>query len=126
MNIAVVGSKDWIDYNTVIRTLTVEVQDWKQDFPEDTTLTFWHSGAEGAERMVAEWVGKVEDLAKQNNNIIKDKVFFNYKNPSKFDELLNSGTIHKALVFSRGDDRRATTFAQVAKDSGIPVKVIQW
>lgn len=125
MNIAVVGSKDWVDYNTVIRTLTVEVQDWKYDYPEDDRLVFWHTGADGAERMVAEWVGKVEDLAKQNGNIIKDKVFYS-QSQNKFTEIVESGIIHKALVFSKNKDNRSLTFAKIAEDSGIPVRIIEW
>lgn len=125
MNIIVIGSKDWVDYNTVIRSLTVEVQDWNYDRPEDDRLVFWHTGADGAERMVAEWVGKVEDLAKQKGKSIKDKVFYS-QNQDKFGELLESGIMDKALVFSKNKDKRGAIFAERAKEYGVPVKVIEW
>lgn len=117
MDVAVVGSKSWKDYHTLIRKMTVLVEDWTHSYPDDNKLNIWHTGSAGAERMVAEWVGKVDTLAKQNGKIIKDRVFFS---PNQLEDLATFG-VDVAIVFDDGEDPRCKVFSKFAKASGIYV-----
>lgn len=116
MKIAVIGSPEWTDYNHLMRTLTVAIQDWRYYYPDDTTLEFVHTGMSGAESMVIEYVGKVEDLAKQNGYKITE-----YKFKSRdLEELVNSD-ITWSIIFSKDPCARCNVFAKLSRDKDIPV-----
>lgn len=117
MEVAVVGSRSWKDYYTLIRKMTVLVEDWTNKFPDDDRLVIWHTGSAGAERMVSEWVGKVEGLAKQNGKSIKDKIFFS---TNQIDDLANS-EVALAVVFDDNQDPRCKAFLKAADSSNLKI-----
>lgn len=123
MKIAVLGSREWLDYPTLIRKLTIEIEDWIRMYPEDTSLLFLHTGARGAETMVTEYVGKIETLAKQNGRKISDRVIYS-QSSDRDRELVESNQVDKAIIFAKRDCKRSQRFAKIAEGLGIPTLYI--
>jgi hypothetical protein len=119
MKIAVVGSRGWEDYPTLIRKLTVEIEDWIRLNPDENTLMFLHTGAKGAETMVTEYVGKIESLAKQNGRKITDRVIYS-QSSDRDRELVESNEIDRAIIFAKRDCKRSQRFAKITEGLGIP------
>jgi hypothetical protein len=74
MRVLVFGSKDWTDYNEVIRQLTVVIDDRKHFYPDDNECVFVHRGIKGAENMVTEYIGKTERYLRQKGYKIKEEL----------------------------------------------------
>ena len=74
MRVIVFGSKEWKDYNEVIRQLTVLIDDRKHFYPEDNEYLFIHTGLKGAENMVTEYIGKTEKFLRQKGFKIKEEL----------------------------------------------------
>lgn len=124
MKIAVIGSKDWEDYNTLMRKLTVELEDWSFKYGKEDKLSFVHTGSRGAENMVTEWVGKVERLLKQNGVSITEYIFRAKPDQNRDYELLNSG-VDKVLIFQKEGCKRTQAFAKLAQAHDIPVTIVK-
>lgn len=73
MRVLVFGSKEWKDYNELIRQLTVLIDDRKHFYPDDKEYTFVHTGLKGAESMVVEYVGQTERYLRQKGYKIKEE-----------------------------------------------------
>lgn len=119
MRVFVVGSNDWIDYNTVMRTLTVVIEDANFNNPNDKTITFIHRGLPGAENMVTEYVGKVKKFMREKGYIVNEKIV--NKSDSDFD-IINSG-IDKALIFKGNNGKRCDYCAKILAALEIPTKL---
>lgn len=124
MKIAVIGSKEWEDYHTLMRKLTIELEDWALKYDTTDKLSFVHTGSRGAENMVTEWVGKVEKLLKQNGRNITEYIFRAKPEQNRDYELLNSG-IDKVLIFQKEGCKRTPAFAKLAQAHNIPVTVVK-
>ena len=129
MKIMVVGSKNWVDYNEVMRVMTVTIDRWVSTNPEDKVITFVHSGSVGAENMVTEYIGKVEKFMRQKDYHIKEKLYSrsNYGNPgllARDYDILTSG-VDKAIVFIRDRCKRSESFINMAKADNIPVELVK-
>jgi hypothetical protein len=74
MRVLVFGSKNWVDYNELIRQVTVLIDDRKHFYPEDKEYVFIHKGTLGAENMITEYIGKVEKFMKQKGYRIKEEL----------------------------------------------------
>lgn len=74
MRVLVFGSKNWDNYNELVRQLTVLIDDRKHFFPEDKDYIFVHTGLKGAENMVTEYVGKVEKFLRQKGYRVKEEL----------------------------------------------------
>ena len=74
MRIAVFGSKNWFNYNEIIRQVTLMIQDWVIDNPEDNRFTFVHTAIPGAENMITEYIGKTESFLRQKGYSIKEEI----------------------------------------------------
>ena len=122
MRIAVAGSRDWGDYNTLIRKVTIEIEDWALNNPQDTRLVFVHTGQAGAENMVTEYVGKTQSYMKQKGRNINDVVFYSSPDKDRDFELLSSG-IDKVIVFGTNTCKRTYRFAKLAEGMGLEVSV---
>lgn len=126
MKIGVIGSKNWEDYQTLIRKLTVEIEDWKLANPEDNRIMFIHYGNSGAENMVTEYVGKVEDYMRQKRIFVNDKIFRFYSKDqfAKDFELINSD-IDKLLIFAKEPCARGKNAATIAETLEVPYTYIK-
>ena len=123
MRIAVAGSESWVDYNTLMRKLTVEIEDWVRLRPEDSTLTFIHTGKLGAENMVTEYVGKIERLVKQRGKTITDQVFYHADPKSRDLAMLKD--VDRLVVFSNDFSPRLKSITKLAESLDIPVLIVR-
>jgi peptidase E len=65
MKVLIGGSRNWVDYNHIVRRMTILLEDWVRNNPEDKRIIFVHSASTPAENMVTEYIGKVDKLLKQ-------------------------------------------------------------
>lgn len=131
MKVAVAGSKNWNNYNELIRQLTLIIEDHARENPDDPAIVFVHTGLDGAENMVTEYCGKVYGYLRQKGYNVKDQVFKSkpsgmpdgYKK-SKDLEMLESG-VDKAIVFIAAPNKRLNAFVSLAELNNIPTKVVK-
>jgi hypothetical protein len=131
MKIAVAGSKNWNNYNELMRQLTIIIEEHSKDNPNDPAITFVHTGLDGAENMVTEYCGKVYGYLRQKGYNVKDQVFKpksinipdGYKK-SKDLELLESG-VDRAVVFIAAPNKRLNAFISMAELHNIPTIVVK-
>lgn len=130
MKVIIIGSKNWDNYNEVMRNMTILIDDWVKSDPEDKTLTILHSGSIGAENMITEYIGKVERLFKQKGYSIKEKIYRTKHYTGEFphidrdQDMINSG-VEKVMVFSKDSCKRTTSFSKLVQAYGIETKIIQ-
>jgi hypothetical protein len=121
MRVLIFGSKDWKDYNDLIRQLTVLIDDRKHFYPDDKEYVFVHTGLKGAENMVTEYIGKTEKFLKQKGykikeELIRDKTLFS-------DVNLIESSPDFALVF--GNSARNKTCISLLESYSIPHRYVQ-
>ena len=105
MRVLVFGSKDYTDYNELIRQLTVLIDDRKHFYPDDTEYVFVHKGLRGAENMVTEYIGKTEKFLKQKGYKIKEELV---RDKSSFSDVtMIESTPDFALVFGMSERNRS-------------------
>lgn len=131
MKVLVIGSKNWTDYNELMRNLTLTIEDINYYYPDEKRITFVHTGLRGAENMVTEYVGKVEKFMRQKGYSIKEQLV---RLPQgKFDlsakiqrdyDMINSD-INYALVFNDGTCKRASSCAKMLEEFNVPTRIIK-
>jgi hypothetical protein len=128
MRVLVGGSRNWVDYNEIIRKMTVILDEWVSTNPEDRKITFVHTASSPAENMVTEYIGKVEKLIKQKGYSIDEKLF----NPKKLSDnsairmydLANLG-IDRAVFFIRDSCKQTTSLANISSAMEIPTDIVK-
>ena len=121
MKVLIFGSKDWTDYNDLIRQITVLIDDRKHFYPDDTEYTFVHTGMRGAENMVTEYIGKTEKFLRQKGYRIKEEIIRDKSQLS--DVSLIESNPDFALVF--GESPRNRSCASLLESYGIPHRYIK-
>lgn len=130
MRILVVGSKNWVNYNELMRNLTLAIEDASIFNPEDKKIVFVHTGAQGAENMTTEYVGKVERFMRQKGYSVKEELFRKKYSGDKIDkitsdyDMITSG-IDSALVFIKDSCRRSEYCTRILREFNIPTKVVK-
>lgn len=125
MKIFVAGSKDWVDYNEVMRNLTIVIEDATFANPDDKTIVFVHRGLFGAENMVTEYIGKIDKFMKQKGYSIKEELIKPDPNSVKKDfDIINSG-IDKAIIFKRNNCKRSDYCAKILSALEIPTRMVR-
>jgi hypothetical protein len=121
MRVLVFGSKDWQDYNDLIRQITVLIDDRKHYFPDDKDYIFVHTGLKGAENMVTEYIGKTEKFLRQKGYRIKEELI---RDKSSFSDVtLIESMPDFALVF--GECPRNRQCVKLLEAMGIPYRFIK-
>lgn len=121
MRVLVFGSKEWSDYNDVIRQLTVLIDDRKHFYPEDKEYVFIHTGMRGAENMVTEYIGKTEKFLRQKGYKIKEEIV---RDKSSYSDVsLIESTPDFALIF--GDSPRNKSCVKLLEEYSIPHRYIK-
>lgn len=121
MRVLVFGSKDYTDYNDLIRQLTVLIDDRKHFYPEDSEYVFIHTGLKGAENMVTEYIGKTEKFLRQKGYKIKEELI---RDKSSFSDVtLIESAPDFALVF--GESRRNSQCLNLLETYGVPYRHIK-
>ena len=121
MRVIVFGSKEWSDYNDVIRQLTVLIDDRKHFYPEDKEYVFVHTGMRGAENMVTEYIGKTEKFLRQKGYKIKEEII---RDKSSYSDVSLIESIPDfALIF--GDSPRNRSCVKLLEEYSIPHRYIK-
>lgn len=122
MKVIVFGSKNYHDYNELIRQVTVLIDDRRHWHPEDKEHLFVHSGQKGAENMITEWIGKVEKFMRQKGYSIKEEIVKSKDSLSDLsiiekgaDFALLFGTCQRNLVCARLLDEYAVPYRYVTE-----------
>jgi hypothetical protein len=129
MRILVSGSRNWVDYNEIMRKMTVILDEWASSNPEDRKITFVHSASSPAENMVTEYIGKVERLLRQkgyhiNEQLVKSKPDASYSKVGTLFDLSNLN-IDKTIVFIRDSCKRTQSLANISNAMGIPTDIVK-
>jgi len=118
MRALVFGSKDWVDYNDLIRQVTLLIEDNKHHYPEDKEYVFIHKGLQGAENMITEYIGKVEKMLRQKGYKIKEELVRDKSSFSDVTMIESEPSI--ALVF--GECARNKQVLGLLETYGIPYR----
>ena len=121
MKVVVFGSKDWRDYNELIRQLTVLIDDRKHFYPDDKEFVFIHTGLKGAENMVTEYIGKTEKFLHQKGYKIKEELVRDKSSYS--DVTLIESSPDFVLVF--GESSRNKSCLKVLELMEVPHRYIK-
>lgn len=121
MRVLVFGSKNWVDYNELIRQLTVLIDDRRHFFPEDKEYTFVHTGIQGAENMVTEYIGKVEKFMKQKGYKIKEELVRDKSSYSNVSLIESEPDF--VLIFGMSDRNRSCL--KLVEEFSIPHRFIK-
>jgi hypothetical protein len=121
MRVLVFGSRDWVDYNDVIRNITLLLDDRKHYYPEDKEYVFIHTGMDGAENMVTEYIGKTEKFLRQKGYKIKEEIVRDKSSLSDL-KLVESGIDFGLII---GDSKRNTAAKHLLELTGIPYKIVE-
>lgn len=129
MRVLVSGSRNWVDYNEIMRKMTVILDEWVSNNPEDKRITFVHSASTPAENMVTEYIGKVEKLLKQkgyniNEQLVRSKIDETYSKAGSLFDLANLN-IDKTVVFIRDSCKKNQTLANISSAMGIPTDIVK-
>jgi hypothetical protein len=118
MRALVFGSKDWTDYNHLIRQVTLLIEDNKHHYPDDKEFIFVHKGLRGAENMITEYIGKTEKFIRQKGFKIKEELVRDSSSFSDVTMIESSPSI--ALIF--GESSRNTSCIKILESYGIPYR----
>jgi len=121
MRVLVFGSKDWTDYNELIRQVTVLIDDRKHYYPDDKEYIFIHTGLRGAENMITEYIGKTEKFLRQKGYRIKEELV---RDKSSFSNVtLIESNPDFALIF--GESSRNKQCLALLQSYGVPFRDIK-
>jgi hypothetical protein len=124
MKVLVFGSRDWKDYGSIMRNMTVFLEDIKYD-GTITNVTFVHTGGRGAENMLTEYVGKVEKFLRQKGISIREEIIkFPYGSSKSVNHynMIEDGADY-ALVFQSKDDRKLNSDIKLLEEFNIPTRI---
>lgn len=131
MKVIVRGSKEWDNYDEVVRNMTVLIYDWVRTNPEDKVLTILHTGSWGAESMVTQYIDKVKKLFKQKGYAIKDKAYRLKDYPGEYSfterdrDMIENGGAEKVIVFAKDSCKRSLAFGRLAQAYEIDTKFVE-
>jgi len=118
MRVLVFGSKDWDDYNDLIRQVTLLIEDNRHYYPDDKECIFVHKGNYGAENMITEYVGKTEKFLRQKGYKIKEELV---RDKSSFSDLtMIESAPNIALLF--GESPRIKQCLSLLETYGVPYR----
>jgi len=118
MKVLVFGSKDWVDYNDLIRQVTLLIEDNKYLYPDDKEYLFVHKGTQGAENMITEYIGKTEKMLRQKGYKIKEEIVRDKSSYSDVTMIESDASI--AMVF--GDCPRNRQCIKLMEAMGFPYR----
>lgn len=121
MKVIVFGSKEWTDYNELIRQVTLLIEDAKHYYPDDNECLFVHKGMRGAENMITEYIGKTEKFLRQKGYKIKEEIIRDKSSYSDVTMIESNPGI--ALVF--GDSPRNKQCIKLLEALNVPYRYIK-
>ena len=129
MRVLVSGSRNWVDYNEIIRKMTVILDEWVSSNPEEKKIVFIHTGMSPAENMITEYIGKVERLVSQKGykiteELVRSKKSDAWKSISSVYDLANLN-VDKAVIFIRDSCKKNNALANITSAMGVPTEIIK-
>jgi len=121
MKVLVFGSKEWTNYNDLIRQVTLLIEDNKFLYPDDKEYTFVHKGIKGAENMITEYIGKTEKFLRQKGYRIKEELIRDKSSLSDVKMIESEPSI--ALVF--GESTRNRQCIKLMEAFGVPYRFFE-
>jgi hypothetical protein len=121
MKVLVFGSKEWTNYNDLIRQVTLLIEDNKFLYPDDKEYIFVHKGIKGAENMITEYIGKTEKFLRQKGYRIKEELIRDKSSLSDVKMIESEPSI--ALVF--GASTRNRQCIQLMEAFGVPYRFFE-
>lgn len=122
MNILTFVSKDWNDYNLLIRKMTVLIEELTLNSPDDKNIVFVHTAQNIGENMVTEYLGKIRSFMHQKGYNVDEKVVY-YKKFSDMD-IINRGGDH-AIIFTTKGCQRTDRCAKILSITSIPTTLVR-
>lgn len=128
MRVLIAGSRNWVDYNEIMRKMTVVLDEWVSS-NLDNEIIFIHTALSPAENMVTEYIGKVERLIKQKGYLIKEEIArprgnYSWQSGLSVDEISNL-RIDKAIMFIRDSCKKTQNIANITSAMGIPTEIVK-
>lgn len=128
MRVLIAGSRNWVDYNEIMRKMTVILEELVSA-GNDNQIIFIHSASSPAENMITEYIGKVERLVKQKGYLIKEQLI----RPSKGEQWqgrisvddISKLNLDKAIMFIRDSCKKTQNVANITSAMGIPTEIIK-
>lgn len=121
MKVGVFGSKDWVDYPDLMRNMTVFIQDAHELGHDNIILV--HTGINGAENMITEYIGKTEKFLRQKKFKLKEELIRGKSQIINDMNVVESG-LEYSLVFSTGCNR-TKSILKILKEYSIPYLLIE-
>ena len=129
MRILVAGSRNWVDYNEIMRKMTVILDEWVSSDPSDRKITFVHTASSPAENMITEYVGKVERLIRQkgyeiDEQLLRPKHGDSWENKMSIEDVSNLN-LDKSVMFIRDSCKKTQNTANIISAMGIPTDIVR-
>lgn len=128
MRVLIAGSRNWVDYNEIMRKMTVILDEWVAS-NSDNEIVFIHTASSPAENMVTEYIGKVERLVKQKGYSIKEKLLRpkfgeQWQGRVSVDDITEM-KLDKAVMFIRDSCKKTQNIANMTSAMGIPTDIVK-
>jgi hypothetical protein len=129
VRILVAGSRNWVDYNEIMRKMTVILDEWVSSDPSDRKITFVHTASSPAENMITEYVGKVERLIRQkgyeiDEQLLRPKHGDRWENKMSIEDVSNLN-LDKSVMFIRDSCKKTQNTANIISAMGIPTDIVR-
>lgn len=129
MRILVAGSRNWVDYNEIMRKMTVILDEWVSSNPSDRKITFVHTASSPAENMITEYIGKVERLIRQKGYAIDEQLVRPVRGEQwqvrlSIDDISNLN-VDKSVMFIRDSCKKTQNIANITSAMGIPTDIVK-
>jgi len=129
MRVLIGGSRNWVDYNEIIRKMTVILDEWVSSRPDEKKIIFVHTASSPAENMITEYIGKVEKLVKQKGYTISEQLFKpksgeQWQGRISIDDI-SKMQVDKAIMFIRDSCKKTQNIANITSAMGIPTDIVK-
>jgi hypothetical protein len=129
MRVLIAGSRNWVDYNEIMRKMTVTLDEWVSSNPSDRKITFVHTASSPAENMITEYIGKVEKLVSQKGYSISEHLFKpgrgeQWQGRISIDDV-SKMQVDKAIMFIRDSCKKTQNIANITSAMGIPTDIVK-
>lgn len=124
MRVLIAGSRNWVDYNEIMRKMTVVLDEWVSSNPSNTKITFIHTGLSPAENMTTEYIGKVEKLVKQKGYSITEELVKPDGYSFSPKEIMSLG-VNRAVIFIRDSCKKSQGIGNITSTLGIKTDIVK-
>lgn len=129
MRVFVAGSRNWVDYNEIMRKMTVILDEWVSSDPSDKKITFIHTASSPAENMVTEYIGKVEKLIRQKDYSISEQIIRprrgeQWQGRISIDDI-SELNLDRSVMFIRDSCKKTQSIASMTSAMGIPTDIVK-